>query len=344
MKYNLLGETGLLVTDICLGTMIFGENSERGTQPEDAARIIDAYLDAGGNHIDTANVYAGGNSEEIVGKAIKQKRDQIVLATKVRFPKGDDPNAVGLSRFHIMQAVEASLRRLDTDHIDLYYMHCWDELTPIEESLRAFEDLVQQGKVRYIGVSNFKAWQLMKALAISDANGWARFVAGQYQYSLVKRDIEYEFDDLFLSEGVGLMPWSPLGGGFLTGKYQRERKPSQAQEGRLATTPEGNEEAWQRRSTERNWQIMDVVQEIAKTHDATPTQVSLAWLRAQPTVSSIIIGPRTMEQLTDNMGAAELDLSDEEVTRLDEVSALPELYPYRFIENANKSRLEKLAR
>ncbi len=331
MKYKTLGRSGLLVSDICLGTMIFGEDNERSTPADEAIKMIHRFLDAGGNHLDTADVYAGGRSEEIVGQAIKGKRDQVVLATKVRFPTGEGRNDGGLSRSHIIAGVNASLRRLDTDYIDLYYMHCWDPLTPIEESLRAFDDLVTAGKVRYIGVSNFKAWQVMKSLAVSDAHGWSRFVAGQYQYSLVKRDVEYEFDDLCLSEGVGLTPWGPLGGGFLTGKYQRGQRPQEG-EGRIASTGDETEEAWERRNTERNWQIIDAVGEIAEQRGATYSQIAVAWLRAQPTVSSVIIGARTMAQLEDNLGAADIDLTAEELARLDQVSALPELYPYRMIE------------
>lgn len=219
MQFSRVGNSGLLVSELALGTMVFGEEGARSASPDEATEIINAYLDAGGNHIDTADVYAGGRSEEIVGKALTGKRDQVVLATKVRFRTGDGVHDAGLSRKHILTGVENSLRRLRTDHIDLLYMHCWDPLTPVEESLRAFDDLVSAGKVGYIGVSNFKAWQLMKSLATSDATGFARFVAAQYQYSLIARDIEPEFFDLFASEGVGLVPWSPLAGGFLSGKY-----------------------------------------------------------------------------------------------------------------------------
>ena len=331
MKYNRLGHTGLLVSDLCLGTMIFGDD-ERGTPPDEAVRLIHRFLDAGGNHIDTANVYTGGRSEEIVGQAIRDRRDEVVLATKVRVPTGDGVNQEGLSRHHILQAVEASLRRLATDHIDLYYMHTWDVLTPIEESLRAMDDLVRAGKVRYIAISNFKAWQLMKTLAVSDAHGWVRPVAAQYQYSLVKRDIEYEFSDLCLSEGVGLTAWGPLGGGFLSGKYKRGERPSDPENGRIANAGEDVEEAWARRNTERNWRIVDAVGQIADARGATYPQVALAWLRAQPAVASVILGVRTMSQLEDNLGAAEIDLTRDELSRLDEVSALPELYPYRMYE------------
>ncbi len=243
---------------------------------------------------------------------------------------GDGVNEQGLSRYHILHAVEASLRRLQTDHIDLYYMHGIDPLTPLEESLRAFDDLVTAGKVRYIGVSNFKAWQVMKSIALSEANGWAKFVAGQYQYSLVKRDLEYEFLDLFDEVGIGMTPWGPLGGGFLSGKYPRGEQP---QSGRISEASADHEESWERRNNERNWRIVDVVDAIARERGATHSQIALAWVRAQPTVSSVIIGVRTMQQLQDNLGAAELNLTEDELARLDAVSRLPELYPYRMIQD-----------
>ena len=333
MKYKQLGNSGLLVTDLCLGTMVFGENSPRGTPPAEAVAMIHRYLDAGGNHLDTADVYAGGRSEEIVGQALQGKRQEVILGTKINFPKGDGPNDRGLSRHHILEGIEGSLRRLQTDYIDLYYMHCWDPLTPLEESLRAFDDLVQEGKVRYMGVSNFKAWQVMKALDMSAAKGWVGFVAGQYQYSLIKRDIEYEFIDLFQSEGLGLTPWGPLGGGFLSGKYQRGQRPTEAEVGRIATTADDTEESWERRNLARNWDIIETVGDIAEAHGATYAQIALAWLRAQPTVSSVIIGARTTAQLEDNLAAATIDLTPTELVKLDMVSGMPELYPYRFLEN-----------
>ena len=332
MNYRKLGRSGLLVSELCLGTMIFGEESSRGTPKDEAIRMIHRFLDAGGNHVDSADVYVRGRSEEIVGEAIKGKRDQIVLATKVRGKMGAGPNDAGLSRYHILNGVEASLRRLGTDVIDLLYVHLSDPLTPLDETLRALDDLVSDGKVRYIGVSNFKAWLLMKALALSDANGWARFVAGQYQYSLVVRDIEHEFTELCLNEGVGLTPWGPLGGGFLSGKYQKGHRPQAAADGRLATQPDRDEEAWFRRDTERNWQIIEAIGDIIEAHPgATYSQVALAWLLAQPAVSSVIIGARTMSQLEDNLGAENLNLAPEEINRLNEVSAPAEGYPYRMI-------------
>ncbi len=332
MKLKRLGRSGLQVTDLCLGTMIFGETSSRGASAEDSVRIIHRYLDAGGNHIDTANVYAYGQSERIVGQALEGRREQVILASKVRFATGEGPNQAGLSRRHILEAVEASLSRLQTDYLDLLYMHCWDPLTPLEESLHAFDDLVRMGKVRYIGVSNFKAWQLMKGLGLSGAKGWARFTAGQYQYSLVTRDIEYEFTDLFLSEGVGLTAWGPLGGGFLSGKYRPDRRPIIASEGRLATMPPETEESWARRNNTRNWQILETVAEIAKALEVSSSQVAIAWLLSQPAVASVVIGARTIDQLEDNLKAGNLDLPAEALELIDRVSSLPELYPYRFLQ------------
>jgi aryl-alcohol dehydrogenase-like predicted oxidoreductase len=247
MKYRRLGNSGLMVSELCLGTMIFGEESDRSTDETTAIKMIHRFLDAGGNFIDTADVYADGRSEEIIGEALKGRRDNVVLATKVRFPTSQDPNDAGLSRRHIIAGCEASLRPLGTDYVDLLYVHMWDPLTPVEETLRALDGLVTTGKVRYVGVSNFKAWQVMKALAVSDVHGWARFIAAQYQYSLVVRDIEREFISLFQVEGLGLTPWGPLGGRFLSGKYRRGERPS---EGRIATTPDHTEESWRRRATE----------------------------------------------------------------------------------------------
>jgi aryl-alcohol dehydrogenase-like predicted oxidoreductase len=308
--------------------MVFGEENSRGTDARAATRIIHKFLDAGGNHIDTANVYAGGRSEEIVGAAIKDRRDRAILATKVRHRTGENLNDQGLSRYHMIRSVEASLRRLQTDVIDLFIAHAWDPLTPLEETLRAFDDLVTSGKVRYIGVSNFKAWQLMKALALSDAHGWARFSAAQYQYSLVERNIEHEISELCLQEGLGLTPWGPLGGGFLSGKYQPRSKP---QKGRLAMMPDETEESWLRRSGERNWEILKVVEQIARPHRATHSQVALAWLLHQPAVCSVIIGARTQAQLDENLAACQLSLSQDELARLSQASEPDDPYPYRFL-------------
>ncbi|MFO7781202.1 MAG: aldo/keto reductase [Spirochaetia bacterium] len=329
MQYRPLGNSGLIVSRACLGTMVFGEEGERGAGEESSLEMIDRFIDAGGNFIDTADVYADGRSEEIVGKALSRvARDRIILATKVRMPVGEGPNDIGLSRKHVTEGVEASLRRLGTDYIDLYYTHMWDPVTPLEETLRALDDLVRDGKIRYIGVSNFAAWQLMKALSVSDSRGLVRYIAAQYQHSLVLRDIEREFEGLFADQGVGEIPWGALGGGFLSGKYRRGERP---EEGRLAMMPEGAEEAWSRRNVERNWRTLDAVGEIADSRGATYSQVALAWLLRRPTVTSVLLGVRTAAQLEDNLGAVDLQLTDDEFSRLDEVSRPDAGYPYRMI-------------
>ncbi|HYD99006.1 MAG TPA: aldo/keto reductase [Alphaproteobacteria bacterium] len=334
MRIRPVGRSGLLVSELCLGTMVFGEAGSRGTPPDEAVRLIHRFLDAGGNYLDTANVYAGGLSEEIVGRALQGgRRHDVVVATKARFQGerlGRD-NRAGLSRQAVMRAAEDSLRRLGTNHIDLYYMHAEDPLTPIEESLRAYEDLVRAGKVRYLGVSNFSAWRLMKALATSDRLGLSRFVAAQYQYSLTTRDIEPEFLPLFAEEGLGLHPWSPLGGGFLSGKYRPEQRPDGADGGRLAVSTPEQEEHWDRRATERNWNTLAVLRDVADAHGASVAQAALAWLLARPTVCSVILGVRTAAQLEDNLKAAALRLTPEELAALDAASEPARGYPYRFL-------------
>lgn len=331
MQYRRLGQSGLLVSELALGTMVFGEASDRGTPEAEALRLVDAYVAAGGNHFDLADVYAGGRAEEIVGKALKGRRADAVIATKVRWPMGAGPNQVGLSRRHIIDAIEASLTRLGTDFIDVFYMHGWDAFTPIEESLRAFDDLVTAGKARYIGVSNFAAWQAMKALGISERQGFVRFVAAQYQYSLVMRDIESEVAGLCRSEGLGIVPWGPLGGGFLSGKYRSDARPTAA-DGRIGGTPDAWEESWARRATEANWKTLAAVEDVTKSHDgATPSQVSIAWLLAQPAVASVVLGARTAEQLEANLAAAELTLMPAEIAHLTSVSQPPAPYPARAV-------------
>ncbi len=341
MRYKQLGNSGLIISDLCLGTMIFGETGPRSTPTPEACDMVNHFLDVGGNFIDTADVYAGGHTEDIVGGAIRSRRDEVVLATKVRFPTSDVVNDAGLSRHHIMRGVHNSLKRLQTDVIDLLLLHMWDPITPIEETMRALNDLVSEGSVRYLGVSNFKAWQVMKALGVSHNNGYPPFIAGQYQYSLVQRDIEYEFTDLSLSEGMGLTPWGPLGGGFLSGKYKKGEKPDNANAGRIATATDDQAEHWDRRATDRNWQILDAVGDIAEERAASYSQIALAWLRAQPAVSSVILGARTIEQLTDNLGAAHIDLTTEEIEKLNTVSQLPEIYPYGVIERYGQRSLSE---
>ena len=335
MRFNKLGRSGLFLSELTLGTMTFGDERSKGTSEEEAIKIIDTYLDAGGNHLDTANAYNAGRSEEIIANALKGKRHQVTIASKVNFPIEEGINNKGLSRHNIIRSAEASLQRLKTDYIDLFYMHAQDVYTPVDESLRAFDDLVRSGKVRYIGVSNFQAWRLMKALATSDAQNLERFVAAQYQYSLVKRDIEYEFTDLFLAEGLGLLPWSPLGGGFLSGKYKRDQRPGE-KDGRIGTHPEHTEEAWHRRNTDQNWNIIDVMGQIAEDRSCSYAQIAIAWCKQQSNVTSVIMGARTLEQLKDNLGAVELELTQEELQALSKASQIPELYPYRFLDNYAK--------
>ncbi len=332
MEYRYMGRTGLKVSSLCLGCMTFGKESDEPTSHQ----IVRRFLDEGGNFLDTANVYSLGKSEEITGRALKGIRQNIVLATKVRFPMGPGPNEVGLSRFHIMNAVEESLRRLDTDYIDLYQVHVWDPGTPLEETLRALDDLVRQGKVRYLGVSNFAAWQIMKALGISEAKNLARFDCLQPQYSLIEREIEREFIPMCIAEGIGIIPWSPLGGGFLTGKYKRESQPEEA---RLTNQRTGGfENTWEKRATDRNWAILDCVSEIARQRGVSNAQVALAWVHQQPGVTAPIIGARNLEQLEDNLAAANLTFSADELSTLDAISAPDEVYPYRFLRNAAQGR------
>jgi len=320
-----------MVSELCLGTMTFG----RELDEEGSKELMDAFLAAGGNFIDTADVYEAGVSEEITGRALKDvPRDSYVLATKVRFPMGEGPNDAGLSRKHVLSACDASLSRLGLDHIDLYQVHCWDRLTPIEETLEALDDLVGAGKVRYVGVSNFAAWQVMKALSISEARGLARFVSLQPQYSLVERSIEYELVPLCREEGLGILPWGPLGGGFLSGKYRRDERPPEGS--RIAGAPDHYEEAWERRATERNWRVLD---EIGRIHEETGksyAQISLNWLLRQDTVAVPIIGARRLDQLQDNLGATGWSLDEDQTRRLTEASAPPDLYPYRFIEQMQR--------
>jgi aryl-alcohol dehydrogenase-like predicted oxidoreductase len=331
MEYRRLGRTGLMVSELCLGCMTFG----RELDEEGSRKVIARFLEAGGNFIDTADVYANGASEEITGRAIKGVRDQVVLATKVRFPMGDGPNDVGLSRKHVISGLEESLERLGTDYIDLYQVHAWDALTPLEETLSALTDLVRAGRVRYVGVSNFTGWQLMKSLWVSELRGLERFVCLQPQYSLVERNIEREILPVCREEGLGVIPWSPLGGGFLSGKFRRGERPPQGS--RIAEAVESMEEHWDRRDTERNWNTLGVVGEISEETGKSYAQISLNWLLRQEGVTAPIIGARTMEQLEDNLGAVGWELDPEQVERLSEASALEVVYPYRFIQEMQRA-------
>ncbi|OIV37207.1 aldo/keto reductase [Mangrovactinospora gilvigrisea] len=329
MKYRLLGSTGCAVSEYALGTMTFGgETDEAG-----AFAQLDRFLEVGGTFIDTADVYQGGTTEEVLGRWLAARpgvRDRIVLATKGRFASGEGPNKVGLSRRHLSRALDNSLRRLGTDSVELYQVHAWDPLTPVEETLRFLDDAVHAGKIQYVGLSNFTGWQLTKAVDTAERLGLARPVTLQPQYNLLVRELEWEIVPAAQDAGLGLLPWSPLGGGWLTGKYKREEPPSGAT--RLGENPERGVEAWERRrKQERTWLVLDALEEIAGKHgDGVSTgQVALAWLAARPGVTSVILGARTLAQLDDNLGAVDLELTAEETARLDEASdPLPADYPY----------------
>jgi aryl-alcohol dehydrogenase-like predicted oxidoreductase len=287
-----------------------------------ARRQLDLCLDAGVNLVDTANVYSDGLSEEIVGEVLQGRRERTLLATKLRMPMGDGPNDAGLSRHHVINQCEASLRRLQVDHIDLLQVHEWDGATPLEETLAALDTLVTQGKVRYIGCSNYSGWHLMKALGISRERGFERFVSQQIHYTLQAREAEYELVPIAIDQGVDLLVWSPLAGGLLSGKYRRGQEPPEGSRG----LTDWNEPPV--RDEEALYDIVDVLLEVAEAHGVSAAQVSLAWLLGRPGVASLVVGARTDEQLQDNLQAAELTLSGEERARLDEVSAPPLLYPY----------------
>lgn len=326
MKMRFLGKTGVKVSELCFGTMTFGGRSffkyvgQLGQK--EANTLVDMSLEAGINFFDTADVYSQGLSEEMLGKALGKRRKDIILATKVRGKMGPGPNDVGLSRHHIIEACNASLKRLGTDYIDLYQVHNFDPDTPQEETMRALDDLVRQGKVRYIGCSNYSGWQLMKAMAISDKRGWERFVTLQALYSLLARDLENEMVPLCLDQGLGILVWSPLLGGFLSGKYRRGKpKPK----GTRLTAPQPR---FLQLDEEKGFDIVEELDRIAKAHNATVAQAALNYLLAKEGVSSVIIGARTPEQLADNLKTTDWEMSVEEVSRLDEMSQPVPVYPY----------------
>jgi aryl-alcohol dehydrogenase-like predicted oxidoreductase len=326
MDYRQLGSSGLRVSAFTLGTMTFGGRDNfaavGSTDVAGATRQIDLCLERGINLVDTANVYSYGLSEEILGKALGARRDRALIATKARMPMGDGPNDAGLSRQHLIAECEASLRRLGTDHIDLFQVHEWDGQTPLEETLQALDTLMQSGKVRYVGCSNYAAWQLMKALGTADRRGYERFVSQQIYYSLQAREAEYELVPVALDQGLGILVWSPLAGGLLSGKYRRGRS---AAEGARQLT-DWNEPPV--RDREALYDIVEALVEIGEGHAVSAAQVALAWLRDRPGITSLIIGARTDEQLADNLAAADLTLSSDERERLEALSRPPLLYPY----------------
>ncbi|CAA9295186.1 MAG: Aldo/keto reductase, SMc04322 family [uncultured Friedmanniella sp.] len=337
MEYRQLGRSGLRVSTITLGTMGFGGSGWAAAvgqiDVDGAKRQIGLARDAGVNLFDTADVYSGGTSEEILGAALGSSRDEVLVATKVRMPMGDGPNDAGLSRHHIIRGAEASLRRLGTDYIDLYQVHEWDGQTPLEETLHALDHLVQSGKVRYIGCSNYAAWQLMKALWVADRERVTPFVSQQVYYSLQARDIENELVPLAVDQGLGILVWSPIAGGLLSGKYRRG-----------VEAPEGSRHLgeWSEPPVHDEDKLYDTIEElvaIGEAHGVSAAQVALAYTIAKPAITSVIVGARTEAQLSDNLAAAELTLSAEEMDRLDAVSAQPLMYPYWHHANTSSDRL-----
>ncbi|MGC4941916.1 aldo/keto reductase [Kribbella sp. DT2] len=317
MEYRTLGASGTVVSTYALGTITFGnETDEAGAHQQ-----LDRYVEAGGTLIDTADVYSAGVSEQIVGTwlAKSSARDNVVLATKGRFPTGDGQNDVGTSRRHLRRALDESLQRLGVDHIDLYQLHAWDPITPLQETLSFLEDAVRSGKIAYGGLSNFTGWQLQKACDLIDRQGWSPLVTLQPQYNLLVREIEWEIVPAAQENGLGLLPWSPLGGGWLTGKYSFDEAPTGST--RLGENPDRGVEAWARRSkNERVRAVVDAVRAIAEARGISMAQIALAWLVDRPAITSVILGARTTEQLDDNLAAADLHLTEEETKQLDEAS------------------------
>ncbi len=333
MEYRFMGRTGMKVSELCMGTQTFGWGADEAT----SHAMADRFVEAGGNFFDTSNIYNEGQSETILGSWIKRRgnRSQLVIATKVFFPAGTGPNDTGLSRKHIFEQIDISLRRLNTDYIDLYQTHCFDSSTPLEETLQALNDLVRAGKVRYIGASNYTPGQLMKAIMISQQHGWARFDCLQPEYSLLVRSTEWELLPMCQEEGIGVIPWSPLAGGWLTGKYHRNAPPP-------PDSRVGRGDRWddlpEQRENELTWRTIDVLREIAQERGKTPAQVALNWVLHKPGVTAPIFGARTLDQLEQNLGCTGWKLTPEEVARLDEASAIPLPSPYSFIARYTRRR------
>ena len=341
MEYRLLGSSGSAVSALALGTLTFGnETDEAGSFTQ-----LDRFTEVGGTLIDTADVYADGRSEQIIGRWLAGRpgmREFVVIATKGRFPTGDSPNGHGLSRRHLAAALDASLARLCVDTIDLYQLHGWDPLTPAEETLRFLDDAIRAGKIHYVGLSNFTAWQIQKFADIADARSLSsRPVTVQPQYNLLTRAIEWEVVPACESEGLGLLPWSPLASGWLTGKYQRDQEPPGGT--RLAEQADQGMRIWNERGhLERNWQVLDVARKVAEQRGASMSQVAIAWVLARPAVTSVILGARTLGQLDDNLAAGDIRLSEEETRLLDEASE-PDTPDYPYGEKGQSQRSRRIS-
>ncbi|RMG43317.1 MAG: aldo/keto reductase [Candidatus Dadabacteria bacterium] len=329
-SYRLLGKSGLRVSPLCLGTMTFGKEWGWGSTPEEAKEIFDIYTEAGGNFFDTADFYTGGTSEKLLGKFIASERERFVVATKYSLStRRGDPNAGGNHRKNMVQSVEASLRRLGTDYIDLYWLHVWDNTTPIDEIMRGLDDLVRAGKVLYIAISDTPAWQIARMNTLAELRGLSRFIALQIEYNLVRRDAERDLIPMAQELGLGVLPWSPLAGGVLTGKYSMEDLKRQ-QTAAPPATPFGQERRLVK-LTEKRLKVADTVKDIASEIGRTPAQVALNWLLLNPAVVSPIIGARTPEQLKDNLASLEFRLDQNQIQRLEEVSAIEPGFPHDFL-------------
>jgi aryl-alcohol dehydrogenase-like predicted oxidoreductase len=340
MKYNFLGNTGLVVSELCFGTMTFGGKGYweaiGKVQQKEVNDLMKVVVDSGINFIDTANVYSYGESEKLLGQSIKDlgfNRHDLVIATKVRSRMGEGLNNVGLSRYHIFQSVDESLARLQLDHIDILYVHGVDPKTPIEEIMRSLNDIVQTGKVRYIAVCNWPAWMVMKALGIAEKNGWHKFVGMQYFYSLAGRDIEREILPLAADQNLAVMPWSPLAGGFMSGKFTRHNEKAGDSRRDTFDFPPVNKE--------KAYDIIDVMAEIGKEHKVSVAEIALAWVRHQKGITSTIIGAKKVDQLNDNIKSTEVQLSVDDLKKIDEVSALPPEYPGWMLERQSADRVLK---
>jgi aryl-alcohol dehydrogenase-like predicted oxidoreductase len=333
MQYRYFGNTGLKISEVALGTQTFGWGADK----KQAFALADLYTEVGGNFFDTANIYNQGAAESMLGSWLSERgqRASRVVASKVFFPTGEGPNDTGLSRKHIFTSIEESLRRLQTDYIDLYQMHCFDASSPLEETLRALDDLIRAGKVRYIGASNYSASKLEKAVMLSRMNGWERFASLQAEYSLIVRSTEWELIPLCREEGLGLLAWSPLAGGWLTGKYKKGK--SAPPDSRVGRKDRWDDQPEQRES-DLTWRVVAALEEIAAARGKSPAQVALNWILGKPGITAPIIGARTIEQLKENLGCLGWALSNDEMASLDQASSIDLPYPYRFIERYTRRR------